>query len=223
MKILQELIMCQNYNELQNLTTKYLGRNYECFRQIDSTQKEIWRRIESTNIKNGMLIRAENQTSGIGTHGRTWISTTNNITFSFYYEMNCNVKKVEGLTVEIAEIILDILKQSYGIQLEIKLPNDIYYQGKKLGGILTESKIVGDMVKYIVVGIGLNNSQMDFDEGLKDIATSIYKEFGIEIDVAGFIEMFCNVFEKAIMRRIGETFWDGLDLSHFGCVAERKK
>ena len=215
--------MCQNYNELQNLTTKYLGRNYECFRQIDSTQKEIWRRIESTNIKNGMLIRAENQTSGIGTHGRTWISTTNNITFSFYYEMNCNVKRVEGLTVEIAEVILEVLKQLCGVQLEIKLPNDIYYQGKKLGGILTESKIVGDTVKYIVVGIGLNNSQMDFDEGLKDIATSIYKEFGVEIDVAGFIEMFRNVFEKAIMRRIGETFGDGLDLSHFGCVAERKK
>ena len=202
---MQELITCQNCNGLQNLTTKYLGKNNECFNIIDSTQKEIWRRIESKNIKNGMLIRAENQTSGIGTHGRTWVSTTNNITFSFYYEMNCNVKNVEGLTVEIAEIILEILKQAYGIQLEIKLPNDIYYQGKKLGGILTEAKIVGDTVKYIVVGIGLNNSQVEFDDELKDIATSINKEFGVEIDGGRFIEMFCNKFEKSIIKRIAKT------------------
>ena len=202
---MQELIKCQNCNKLQNLTTKYLGKSYECFKQIDSTQKEIWRRIYSKNIENGMLIRAENQTSGIGTHGRTWISTKNNITFSFYYDMNCDVKKMEGLTQEIAEIILDILKQDYQIQLEIKLPNDIYYHGKKLGGILTESKVVGNTVKYIVVGIGLNNSQTEFDENLKDIATSINKEFGREIFVQNFIEEFCNKFETAVLKRIQGT------------------
>jgi len=220
---LQESIMYQNYSMLEKLDTKILGRKYVEFDQIDSTQKEMWRIIKSNEIENGMLIRANTQTGGIGTHGRTWISTKNNITFSFYYELNCNVKNVEGLTVEIAEIILEILKQAYGIQLEIKLPNDIYYQGKKLGGILTEAKIVGDTVKYIVVGIGLNNSQLEFDDELKDIATSVNKEFGVEIDVTKFIEMFCNRFEKSIMRRIGETFGDGLDLSQFGCVAERKK
>ena len=202
MKTLQELIMYQNCNNLKSLKTKFLGRYYESFKQIDSTQKEIWRRIQSNTIKNGQLIRAENQTNGIGTHGRTWISTTNNITFSFYYEMNCNVKKIEGLTIEIAQIIIEILKQEYNVQLEIKLPNDIYYNGKKIGGILTESKIVGDTVKYIVVGIGLNNSQMEFDDNLKIIATSINKEFGIEIETLKFIEIFCNKFENVILSRV---------------------
>lgn len=202
MKTLQELIMCQNCSDLKNLNTMVLGNEYICYKQIDSTQKEVWRRIESKRIKNGMLIRAENQTSGIGTHGRTWISTENNITFSFYYELNCNVKKIDGLTIEIAEIILDILNNDYQIQLEIKLPNDIYYNGKKVGGILTESKIVGDNVKYIVVGIGINNSQLDFDDELKNIATSINKEFGIEINVSKFIGDFCNKFEKAICNRM---------------------
>lgn len=211
---MQESIKYQNYSMLEKLDTKILGRKYIEFNQIDSTQKEIWRKIKSNEIENGMLIRANTQTGGIGTHGRTWISTKNNITFSFYYELNCNVNKIEGLTVEIAEIILEILKQEYQINLQIKLPNDIYYNGKKSGGILTETKIVGDTVKYVVVGIGLNNSQIEFDDELKDIATSINKEFGIEIDGGRFIGMFCNMFEKLILTHLG---------TDSKCVKEKKE
>ena len=202
MKTLQELTNYKNENHLRDLQTLKLGRNYFYYNEIDSTQKEIWRRIEKNQIVDGTLIRAEKQTAGIGTHGRKWVSTTNNIAFSFYAELNCKLEKLEGITVEIAEIIINLIKEMYGIQLDIKLPNDIYFGGKKLGGILTETKVKGNLAKCMVVGIGINNSQINFVGELNNIASSVKKEFGIEIEVEKFISYLCNRFEKIITNRI---------------------
>ncbi len=68
-------------------------------------------------------------------------------------EANCEIEKLEGFTLEIAEIMVTVFKKLYAISLEIQHPNDIVYQGKKIGGILTETKLQGKMVKYVVVGI----------------------------------------------------------------------
>lgn len=57
------------------------------------------------------------------------------------------------MTFEIAETMLEVFKRLYDIRLEIKFPNDIVYRGKKLGGILTETKLNGKLAKDVVVGI----------------------------------------------------------------------
>lgn len=89
-----------------------------------------------------------------GTHGRKWYTDEeNNIAFSVLIEPNCEIEKLEGLTLEIAEIMIAVFKRLYGISLAIKFPNDLVYQGKKLGGILTETKLKGEVVKYVVIGI----------------------------------------------------------------------
>ena len=89
-----------------------------------------------------------------GTHGRKWYTDEeNNIAFSFLIESNCEIGKLEGLTLEIAETMIAVFQRLYGISLSIKSPNDIVYQGKKLGGILTETKLKGEVVKYVVIGI----------------------------------------------------------------------
>ena len=89
-----------------------------------------------------------------GTHGRKWhTDEKNNIAFSFFIETNCEVERLDGITIEIAETIVEVFKKLYDISLNIKFPNDIVYQGKKLGGILTETKLSGKIVKYMVIGI----------------------------------------------------------------------
>lgn len=91
---------------------------------------------------------------GSGTHGRKWFTDEkNNIAFSLLVEANCKIEKLEGLTVEIAETMVEVFEKLYGVSLGIKFPNDIVYQGKKLGGILTETKLQGELVKYLVIGI----------------------------------------------------------------------
>lgn len=186
----------------RNLKTKFLGKNIYHYEKIDSTQKEIWRRIEKKQIKNGTIILADIQTGGIGTHGRTWYTDTkNNIAFSFYIQTDCKLQKLEGLTLEIAQTIVETFQQLYQITLHIKLPNDIVYQNKKIGGVLTQTKVQNEKVKCMVVGIGINTNQEKFAEEIKYLATSIKKEFSINVENEAVITKFCELFEKKLIER----------------------
>ena len=155
------------------------------YEKIDSTQKEVWRKIE-----NGIIVSADIQTEGVGTHGRTWYTTQKgNIAFSIGFEPNVSVNQLENLTIKIAEIVLEVFDKLYQIKLQIKYPNDIIINKQKVGGILTETKLQGDIVKKLVIGIGINTNN-------EEISTSIKKEFGISINNSKVIDELC--------QRIGE-------------------
>lgn len=187
--------------KLTNLKTEFLGRNAIYYKEIDSTQSCIWRKVEK--LPNGTVIMADVQTLGKGTHGRRWhTDEAGNIAFSFLIKMDYEIKKLEGLTLEIAQIIVDIMKTKYEININIKEPNDLIINNKKVGGILTETKLAFENVKYLVIGIGINTSKENFTEDIKDIATSIKKEFNVKVDIVEFITEFCNVFEEKFVRRI---------------------
>ena len=189
--------------QLKKLKTNFLGRNIIYYKEIDSTQSEIWRLIKNRNILNGTLVISEIQTKGKGTHGRIWhTDEKGDIAFSFFVQMDCNITKLEGITIEIAKIINEIIEEQYNIKLEIKEPNDIVYKNKKIGGILTETKVVSENVKYLVIGIGINTKKQHFSKDIENIATSIKKEFNIDINTEEFISEFCNRFEKELYERI---------------------
>ena len=146
---------------------------------------------------------AEFQTKGVGTHGRIWhTDESENIAFSFYVKTNCTQEKLQGLTIEIAQIIVDIFKEKYNVKIDIKTPNDLIIKYKKTGGILTESKMQGELVKFLVIGLGINTSKMSFTKDIEDIATSIKKSYGIEVDRDFVLSEFCNRFEEALERRL---------------------
>lgn len=184
----------------KEIKTKILGKTCIEFSEINSTQKYIHSQIKENNIKNGTVVIADVQTDAIGTHGRKWYTNKNNIAFSLYMEINKNVKKLEGLTYKIAEILVQIFQERYNIKLEIKEPNDLMYKGKKVGGILTETKLHNEEVKYLVIGIGINITKQKFQEEIKDIATSIEDEFNVQIDRTFIITEFCNRFEEEILK-----------------------
>lgn len=188
--------------QLENLNCNFLGKTFDFYEEIDSTQDAIWRLIDNKKIVDGHLIAANIQKKGKGTHGRIWhTDESNNIAFSFYIEMGKDISSLDGLTFEIARVIVEQFKDKYDISLDIKLPNDIMCNGKKIGGILTEAKVIGYEVKYLVIGVGINTNKMYFTEDIKELATSIKREFNIEIDSLEFISEFCNRFEKIIQKR----------------------
>ena len=188
--------------QLENLNCNFLGKTFDFYEEIDSTQDAIWRLIDNKKIVDGHLIAANIQKKGKGTHGRIWhTDESNNIAFSFYIEMGKDISSLDGLTFEIARVIVEQFKDKYDISLDIKLPNDIMCNGKKIGGILTEAKVIGHEVKYLVIGVGINTNKMYFTEDIKELATSIKREFNIEIDSLEFIAEFCNRFEKIIQKR----------------------
>lgn len=188
--------------KLKNLRTKVLARNVLHFKTIDSTQSKVWRLINK-NAPSGTIVIADIQTAGKGTHGRIWhTDNENNIAFSFFVQLDCNITKLTGITTKIAEIIVETFKEKYNIELDIKSPNDIMHNNKKLGGILTETKMVGENVKYLVVGIGINTSKEHFTDDIKDIATSIKKEFNIDVDTQEVIAEICNKIEEQIINNL---------------------
>ena len=189
--------------KLRNLKTNFLGRDFYFYEEVDSTQNEIFRRIKKGQIINGSVIMADIQTAGKGTHGRIWhTDEKGNIAFSFYIQTNCEIERLDGLTIDIAKILVDMFRKKYKINIQIKEPNDLMINNKKIGGILTQGKINGKYIKYLVIGIGININKKYFTNDIKDIATSIKNEFKVDIDREEVIAEFCNIFEKEINRRI---------------------
>lgn len=155
--------------------------------KIDSTN-EYAKRI-AKDVNENVLILANNQTNGRGTHGRNWYSYEGqNILMSFLIKNINDYKSIDGITVEIGKIIHEILSSKFDLNFEIKLPNDILCNGKKICGILCESSIINDKVNYIIIGIGLNVNQTNFNEEIKDIATSLKNELGYDVDKDELIE-----------------------------------
>ena len=189
--------------KLRNLKTNFLGRDFYFYEEIDSTQNEIFRRIKKGQIINGSVIMADIQTAGKGTHGKIWhTDEKGNIAFSFYIQTNCEIERFDGLTIDIAKILVDMFREKYKINIQIKEPNDLMINNKKIGGILTQGKINGKYIRYLVIGIGININKKYFTNDIKDIATSIKNEFKVDIDREEVIAEFCNIFEKEINRRI---------------------
>lgn len=151
---------------------------------------EYYEKIESTHIyakkieKQGdNILIAEEQTGGIGTKGRSWHSGKNkNIAITIIKHPKCKVNELEGLTTKIAEVIVEAIYELYGIKLEIKIPNDLLLNGKKICGILTEIHTMSEKIEYMLISFGFNVNEEDFNPEIEKIATSLKKEFNKEFN-----------------------------------------
>lgn len=149
-----------------------------------------------------VVIVAEEQSSGIGTNGHTWHSNAENILMSMVYKPKCKAQQLEGLTIHIAKVIKKIIFDLYSIGLEIKAPNDLMLNGKKIGGILTEISTRGEMINSLIISIGFNVNETNFPNDLRNIATSLKKETNNEFDKELIIENFINRIEDEILNTI---------------------
>lgn len=186
--------------ELKNLKTSFLGKNIIEFESLDSTQKYAKKLSEK---QNGLLIIADYQTKGIGTHDRIWYTGKGkNIAMTFILEPKCNVSKLTRLTVIIAECMIKAIDNIYNIKLQIKEPNDIMINNKKIGGILTEAILEGEIAKTIYIGIGFNVNQEEFPIELENIASSLKKQTRNTYIREDIISEFLNIFESEYLKII---------------------
>ena len=163
------------------------------FDTINSTQMYA---KELENTEDGTVIIADSQTDGIGTHDRKWYTGKgDNIAITFILYPNCNINKLSNLTKIIAKCLNKAIENLYGYKLSIKEPNDIVYNNKKIGGILTETITNAEIVKKIFIGIGLNVNQKEFPEDLIQIASSLKNEFGVKLSREDIVSEFFNIFE----------------------------
>ncbi len=186
---------------LGKIQTKIIGKKVMYYENIASTQ------IKAKEIKDdavdGTIVITNNQTSGIGTHDRVWYMGENeNIAFTIILKPQCNISKIKSITTLIAECMVKAIKELYNKKLEIKLPNDLMHNGKKLGGILTQATTKGEEVKDILIGIGMNINQVNFPIELRNIATSLKNEFNMNFNRIEIIVKFLSIFEDEYLKMI---------------------
>ena len=191
--------------KLENLNTNFIGKRIDYYEILDSTHL-LAKKMSDKEIQNGMIILAENQISGIGTHGRIWkVESGKNLTFNIILTPHCDIQNISNLTIIIAECIVKTLYELYGIKTEVKIPNDIILNNKKLAGILTETVIMKEEVKKIFIGIGINVNQEKFPNELKNIATSLKKEFKKDFSKDEILQNFLQIFEIEYMKMLDNS------------------
>ena len=126
------------------------------------------------------VVIAKAQSSGHGTKGSDWFSPEGGLYFSVVLP-SANIKDLQIITILTAFVVASTVKNNFNLEPMIKLPNDVFVNGKKFCGILTENVIIGDIINP-VIGVGVNTNIDKFSEELLLTATSISKECGAEVD-----------------------------------------
>lgn len=177
------------------LNTRFWGQNAVFFDEADSTNNII-KKMAEDGAKHGTLAIAEVQTAGRGRRGRSWSSPKGSgIWMSFLLRPDMAPQNVSMLTLVAALAARTAVLEETGIKTQIKWPNDIVANGKKVCGILTELSATPDKVHHVVVGVGINANTKEFPEDIKDTATSLLLEGGMEVNRASLIVAFGKAFE----------------------------
>lgn len=152
--------------------------------QIDSTNNEAKRRI-AAGICQDALIVADSQTAGRGRQGKSFFSPDNGVFMTVVFADA--PKDPAQTTIAAAVAIVEALESATGLRTAIKWVNDIYYNGKKVSGILSEVS-----EGHIVVGIGINcdTRQKDFPAELQDLAG------GIPLNGASRVGLIADIHNK---------------------------
>lgn len=227
---MKDIITKESVDDL--LHTKWAGRNLVCYEETDSTNLRI-RQLGKEGAPHGTLVLAEQQTAGRGRRGRSWVSPAGcSIYMSVLLRPDIEPDRAPMLTLVMACAVAEGLdaavkeqrnavsesgaegadrKKDLGNitpQVQIKWPNDIIMNGKKLVGILTEMNVQDRKIDYVTVGVGINVNITDFPDEIKERATSLCIEHGHKIRRAPVI--------AAVMDRLEadyEIFMRTRDLS----------
>ena len=172
--------------------------NIIIYDKLDSSSLEAQKIIRAGNAKNGLIIWAKEQTKGHGRYGRIWASNDkNNLTFSLIIR---NERSIEAMTIypfisalAIKDAINLFLTPEQSKHLKFKWPNDLLLHNKKISGILLESEVKGNIIEYIICGIGINISSSP--SHLK-YATSLYAEKIKNINPTQLLQNIAINFEQ---------------------------
>jgi|TARA_B100000780_G_C20978359_1_gene390849 BirA family biotin operon repressor/biotin-[acetyl-CoA-carboxylase] ligase len=135
------------------------------FKSVKSTNDEAIKLIRSDKFIRG-LVSTDFQTKGRGTMGKKWISDKGNIFISIFFKVNFIKIKIENYLILNAKIVQKILLNYTKKVIEIKKPNDLLIEKKKICGILQEV-IEHKKEKYLITGIGINTKILPSNKDFK--------------------------------------------------------
>lgn len=184
--------------ELQSCRkTKWAGQEIVYFDEIDSTNIKA-KELAEQGYPNGTLVVADQQVSGRGRRGRSWESPSGTgIFMTLMLKPEINPNNASMLTLVAALAVAKAIKEVTGLDAQIKWPNDIVINGKKICGILTEMSAQFDYINHIVIGIGINVHNEVFSDEIAHMASSLLLESqGKKFRRAEIIEKVLEYFEE---------------------------
>lgn len=188
--------------------TAWLASQLVCYEEVSSTNTAAMR-LAREGAAHGTLVTAECQTAGKGRHGRTWLSAEGAaLAMSIILKLeSLRVERAPQLTLVAALAVARAIERQSGLSAQIKWPNDLVLDGKKVCGILTEMQLLSDKEAVektggdaaykavLVVGIGINVNNTEFSQELSACATSLRLAGGRCVDRAALIAEVCVQLE----------------------------
>ena len=175
--------------------------------KVDSTNNYAKLNIE--NFADKTIIHALSQTAGRGRLTRSWVDLgEGNLFMSIVLKPSDSFNEIYSNITQYLSVSLCKVLESYGLKPEIKWPNDVLINGKKIAGILSETVMTGSVLKGIVLGVGvnLNADSKDVNSIPDKIATSLNLEVGKNVDLDVFMTELTEEFFKNYDRFLENGF-----------------
>ena len=174
------------------MKSDFIGHSVEVLESVDSTND--YAKKKAKELVDGSVIISLEQVKGKGRRGRSFHSGKGDgIYLSIILKPGFEPTKAPFIT-SIAGAALVNTFNKFNIQTKVKWPNDVLINGKKVAGILTEMSADMEFIEYIVLGVGINVSGLEFPNELKNIATSLKLE-GYDVKKLNIIWQFVYEFE----------------------------
>ena len=170
------------------------------FETLDSTQTYLKERYQELNDRT--VVIADEQTKGRGRFDRTWISQPGGLYFSILLKPN-KADFLANLTQLMALCVCQAAEK-YGVQPNLKWPNDVQVNGKKLCGILSEAIAQNGQIACLILGAGINIAQKDLSH-VGQPAVSL-RELGVSVDKQNFLQEVLNLFLQSYPVVLAEGF-----------------
>ena len=155
---------------------------------LDSTNSEALRLGES-GAPHHTVVVAEYQSAGRGQMDRRWLMPRGQgVLLSILLRETPPGAEFAKLTLRVGRAVADLLGRESGLRIEIKAPNDLMIEGKKVAGILSEARWRGEDLLFAVVGVGINVNVLEFPPEISDSATSLALAAGREFDLERLIQ-----------------------------------
>ncbi len=189
------------------LETSLIGKRILVFNDVTSTN-DIAKDSAREGAEEGLVVIANRQSQGRGRRERNWDSIPGGLYFSILLRPRLSLDKIGKITLLAGISIVETLRRIYQLRVKLKWPNDVLIDGKKICGILTELSANVENVNYIVLGIGINcNQNTDlWSPQLKQIATSLNKAVGRNIDTTYLSKEILMDFERKYFSFIQGDF-----------------
>lgn len=210
-------------NILGKLRTKFIGKKIVYVSSVDSTNNLAKRIAPKGSYPDGTMIIADNQTLGRGRLGSKWFSEINSsLTVSLLLYPKINIDKLFCVPVAAGLAVYDAIFNISGIATQLKWPNDVLINFKKICGILCETSFVCGR-NCLIIGIGANIDTVEFPRELVGKCSSVFKESGIHLERELLSAEFCNCFEKYYEYILNEEYKEIIDKYKKLCVSLKKE